>query len=400
MGGNPALILYLLEHHYSIVDRDELFHLIKKIITGSASKKDEDEVNKEFFDPFVSDSWDQRRMGEKDEALERILKNVKKSLGQTSNKSKTREIVFRLGKVAAVITLLSILGLYGLQFMRDEESNRVEELSSNLQPGEEKASLTLSDGTILDLEDLSVGEAFENSDFTVIKTEKGNLEYCYNESLENKSPKDEWNTLSTPLGGKFQIVLADGTKVWLNAKSTLAFPKIFFGDTRRVKVTGEVYFEVSPDRNKPFIVNTKEMDIQVLGTSFNVSTYEDNAYPTISLIEGGVQVKTALSISNLVPGQRASIENNQINVAAFDIESEIAWKNDYFLFKNKNIKEIMNDLARWYDAEVEYQGEDWEDKNYTIRISRRENIGEILSIIELTESVKFKIIGRRILVVT
>jgi ferric-dicitrate binding protein FerR (iron transport regulator) len=142
------------------------------------------------------------------------------------------------------------------------------------------------------------------------------------------------------------------------------------------------------------------MDIQVLGTSFNVSTYEDNMYPMVSLIEGAVQVKTGTAISKLTPGQRASIDNDQIHVGLFDIESEIAWKNDYFLFKNKNIKEIMSDLARWYGAEVEYQGENWADKNYTIRISRRENIEEILSIIELTESVKFKIKGRRIIVVT
>src|SRR5690606_19206192 len=134
-----------------------------------------------------------------------------------------------------------------------------------------------------------------------------------------KSSREEWNTLSTPLGGKFQIVLADGTKVWLNAESTLVFPKNFSGDTRKVKTTGEVYFEVSHDKKKPIIVSTKNIDVQVLGTSFNVSTYEDNVSPTVSLIEGAVQVKAGSSVSNLIPGQRASIENNQISVGVFDI---------------------------------------------------------------------------------
>ncbi len=389
------------------MDRDQLFQLIKRIITGSATKQEEEKVNRELFDSFISDGWDRGKMGDKARIQERILTTVSKRLGQPRRRSKTREIVIKFGKIAAVVTLFSVLGFYGLQFMNDDKSNgvdksdRVDELTSSLKPGGEKALLTLNDGTILNLEDLSVGEKFANPDFTVIKTGAGNLEYRCREGGVNHSSEEEWTTLSTPMGGKFQIVLADGTKVWLNAESTLSFPKQFSGDIRRVKATGELYFEVSADKNRPFIVNTKEMDIRVLGTSFNVSTYEDNAYPKISLLEGAVQVKTESSASNLMPGQRASIENTQINIGDyFDVESEIAWKNDYFIFKNKNIKEIMSDLARWYGAEVAYQGENWADKNYTIRISRRENIGEILSIIELTESVKFKVNGRRIVVIT
>lgn len=381
------------------MDRAELLQLIKKVITGTVSKKEEEVVDRDFFDPFVSGHWAADKMGEKREVQKKIVKNIRNGLARSGSRANIQKLVIITGKIAAAIILFSIVAFYGLRFMPNRSIDRVEELTSSLQPGKEKASLTLGNGTILDLEDLSVGNAFEGADFVVIKTEEGRLEYRYHERLGNQSVNEEWNVLTTPMGGHFKIALADGTKVWLNAESSLAFPENFSEDARRVKVSGEVYFEVSYDQKRPFIVNAKEMDIQVLGTSFNVSNYEDNAYPTVSLIEGAVQVNAGSSVSKLAPGKQASIDNGQIHVGPFDIESAIAWKDDYFLFKDRNIKEIMSDLARWYDAEIEYEGENWVDKNYTLRISRRKNIGEILSILELTESIKFKVTGRRIVVV-
>lgn len=378
------------------MNKSQFSHLIKNVLAGSASQEEEEYVNKHFFDSSLAPKWDEEEMGKKEEIQTRLLSSIKR---EHSKKSKARKLSIKLAKVAAALTLFLMTGFYGHQNLLKESQTSIKS-DQTLLPGKEIASLKIDDGTILNLDKLQIGEVIEKEGFSVVKTAEGYLEYQYRNTHDTKlTLKEELITLSTPKGGKFQIVLADGTKAWLNAESSVSFPKSFASNVRKVKVTGEVYFEVHPDRNKPFIVNAREMDIQVLGTSFNVSAYEDGLDPSISLVEGSVQVKTESSQSILSSGQQARISDKQIQVGDFDLESEIAWKDDYFIFKNRNIKEIMSDLARWYDAEVEYQGKGWEDKNFNIRISRRQNIEEILSIIELTDAVKFKIQGRRIVVV-
>ncbi|ULT24277.1 FecR domain-containing protein [Sphingobacterium sp. E70] len=204
--------------------------------------------------------------------------------------------------------------------------------------------------------------------------------------------------LSNPKGGKYQINLEDGTKVWLNAESSLIFPEHFAADRRLVQVKGEAYFEVAESKHKPFIVAGNGFGIRVLGTKFNVSDRDNLHLAKVALLQGSVSLTSKAGHTMLKPGERAKISASGVQIDQFDAESEIAWKNNYFIYKDENIKTIMADVAQWYDAEVIFEGKDWDDVNLKMKVSRRENIEEILSLLELTKSVKFKIVERRIYV--
>lgn len=381
------------------MNKKYIISLIQKILSGSSSKEEEKEVNSTLYNSFISEKWDEDELGNKKEVQNRLEERVGKAIkedGKLLNPQISNWVI--LFRVAAVITVFSFVVFFGWSYW--QQKMQMDQLANNiLKPGSDKAFLELNDGTVLSLEDMKVGDQYKNDYFLVKKTADGNLEYVHSENKSRRKSGDGWNTLKTPLGGKYQIVLADGTKAWLNAGSSLTFPESFSGKERLVKAKGEIYFEVSPDKTKPFIVNTNDLDIRVLGTSFIVSTYkEDYLYPSVSLIEGKVELSVDGHASNLVPGQKAIVRKQGLEIQPFDEESEVAWKNDYFIFKDRNIKEIMSSLGRWYDADIEYQGDDWIDKKFTVRISRRQDIREILSLIELTGSIEFKIVGRRVIV--
>lgn len=372
--------------------RKNLLHHIKNILSNEKTQDSENIVNQYFLETFESEDWDEERLGDKSERKSRILSGVESKI----NQRKVFDLKYLL-RYAAVLFIVGFLGIGGW-YLFDRNQDLAAE-TTYLTPGGDKAVLELGDGTRFDLSTLQEGETYEKSGFTVSRNTKGNLEYAYQQVSDNKGTK-EWATLATPSGGQYSIVLEDGTKAWLNAGSTLSFPSSFAKEKRVVKANGEVYFQVSKEKDRPFIVQARGFDIQVLGTSFNLSAYEDrwNNSPTVALLEGSVEIKTPHAVSRLSPGEKATMYNENIAVTRFDAESEVAWKDNYFVFKDRNIKEIMSALARWYDAEVEYIGEDWKDKNYTIKMSRHKDVKDVLSIIELTKSVKFKIEERRITV--
>jgi len=383
------------------VEKKRILHFIWKIISGTATREEEDAVNEHFQEAFYMEDWDEEELGNKKEVEEKILSRVNEYVDTDRTKRFRIKDFFRY---AAVLAMFVGIGILIKQYLPRLETGSESELVYDfLQPGSDEASLELSDGTVLNLADLEVGENIERSGFHVTKTNKGNVEYVF-EDVNTHLNNIKWNTLKTPVGGKYQILLPDGTKVWLNAASSLSFPSRFASDQRIVKASGEVYFEVAQDESLPFLVESKDVVIKVLGTSFNLSSYEGEATSsssTVALLEGAIRLKSNTGESiNLTPGQKAFVGSEEIGVERFDAESEIAWKNNYFIFNNQNIKNIMAVLARWYDAEVIYEGENWKDKNFTMRMSRRESIEEILSIIELTKSIKFKIERRKITVYT
>lgn len=382
------------------MDKKKILYFIQKIVNGTASHEEEARVDKHFQQAFYSEDWDEEAYGNKKEVEERIISKVNEHVYKSGNKPKILRMHRYLRYAASVVLLLGI-AVFVKYYIDQTKDNNVEANREVLKPGADLASLQLSDGTILDLNNLQIGKDLEKSGIVVTKTDTGNLEYVF-KGKNTISDKIEWNTLTTPIGGKYQIVLIDGTKVWLNSGSSLSFPSHFEKNQRVVKVSGEVYFEVAHDSSKPFLVNVKGFEVQVLGTKFNVSTYYDDGIrvsPSVALVEGSVKLRSDEGESRvLVPGQKAVVGKQGIGVEKFDVESEIAWKDNYFIFKDKNIKEIMVFLSRWYDADVLYIGDEWEDKTFTIRMSRREKIEEILSIIELTKSIEFKIEGRRVTV--
>ncbi|WP_316818010.1 FecR family protein [Pedobacter nyackensis] len=276
---------------------------------------------------------------------------------------------------------------------------------NNIQPGGNKAILTLFDGSKLSLSDIKNGELVNQSGIKIVKTKEGEL--IYTVTKENSAPDAEqhfkYNILETPRGGQYRINLPDGTRVWLNAQSSLKFPQTFAGfNERRVELSGEAYFEVSKDKSKPFKVISVSSsgiqdEIEVLGTHFNLSNYSDDKIAKTTLLEGSVRVTSASVSKILKPGQQSILSSNRFEVKNVDVEEVVSWKNGFFIFENDNLEGILRKIARWYDVDISYDGH-LNHVEMIGAVSRSTSLAEVLDILEKTDKFKFKLKGRRILV--
>ncbi|MFN0290090.1 FecR family protein [Pedobacter helvus] len=266
---------------------------------------------------------------------------------------------------------------------------------TNIQSATQKAILTLSDGSKIDLNEKAVGTIATEGQLPV-QQRSGQL--IYQGSISEQS-HFVVNTLTTPKGGYYQLMLNDGTKIWLNAASSISYPVAFSGGDRRVKISGEAYLEVAKNPKQPFYVETDGCQIRVLGTSFNVSAYNDDILVTTTLVEGAVNVKSGNSSGVLKPNQQSIVNksSNELVVKTVDTEKALAWKNGYFMFDNEDIRSVMKSIERWYDIEVSYSG-NLTGKTFGGTISRSDDVRNLLKNIELTETVHFKIEGRRVTV--
>lgn len=267
--------------------------------------------------------------------------------------------------------------------------------SKTIQPGSKKAVLTLADGSQVALEQTIVGNIPGQAN---LKQHNGQLIYENNAQLATAAENAQ-NTITTPKGGEYQLILHDGTKVWLNAATRLSYPVQFSGSERRVKVEGEAYFEVAKNAKMPFIVQGNGTEVRVLGTHFNVSAYADDDYVKTTLVEGSVEVRKNQQKAMLKPGQEALISFSVpgIKVSDVDTEQALAWKNGYFMFDNQDIKGVMKLVGRWYNVDIAYQG-NLAGKTFGGTISRFGDIRELLKSMELTGTIHFEIQGRRVIV--
>jgi ferric-dicitrate binding protein FerR (iron transport regulator) len=291
---------------------------------------------------------------------------------------------------AAILIFVS----FSIFFFLKKQTSIVTKDNSNLvndiQPGNNKAVLTLADGKKISLDDFGNGEIAEQQGIKVIKSSDGQLIY----TLSN--PKDFsnstlYNTIETPMGGQYQVNLPDGSKAWLNSGSYLRYPVKFSGKERKIEISGEVYFEVAKIEGIPFKVQAGEQTIEVLGTHFNVMAYTDEASINTTLVEGSVKVTNGEKSTIIIPGQQSRLKNGEFEVLSVDIDEVIAWKNGFFVFKNENLKSMMRKISRWYDVEVVYQG-NIVDKSFGGKISRSRNISELLKILESTGSIHFEVV--------
>ena len=268
-------------------------------------------------------------------------------------------------------------------------------------PGDNKAILTLSDGTKIILEDAKNGILANQAGVSIQKTSDGKLLYSFSNSANTVSPETKenviYNKIETPIGGKYQVNLPDGSKVWLNSSSSLRFSALFNGDTREVELSGEAYFDVSKNKSKPFRVITKDQIVEVLGTQFNINSYSDEGPIKTTLIEGSVKIIYKDKVVLLSPGQQFQPKELVSAVLEADTEEVVAWKEGYFVFKNEDIKSIMRKLSRWYNVEVSYSG-DIPEVGFGGNISRSKDISEVLDVLQLTNAIHFKVEGRRITV--
>lgn len=307
-----------------------------------------------------------------------------------------RPRVFVRVAAAAAVLLLAAASYFWL--VPEKPAQQPAATADNaIKPGRNQAILTTSDGATINLTDASAGRLAADQGMLIEKTADGQVIYK-NENGKTTTGAVVYNTIQTPMGGQWHLVLPDRTQVWLNANSTLNYPVMFTGKERVVQLTGEAYFEVSPDKQAPFKVTSGNQTVAVLGTAFNIMAYPNEKQIATTLLSGSVKVAWGRQSQTLLPGEQTQLLNQQLHLAkGVDTEQVIAWKNGYFKF-NGNIEEIMNQVARWYDVEVEYSGTVDKSRKYQGEISRTRDLPEVLHIIEYAGNVHFRINKRRITV--
>lgn len=300
-------------------------------------------------------------------------------------------------KIAAVAAIAIVIGTGWFYFKKPVVDQSQQQASTtDVAPGSIGATLTLANGKKIKLGASNSGELANEAGVTITKTAQGELIYEVSNPIDEAS--DKINTLSTTNGETYRVRLPDKTEVWLNAASQLKYPASFTNDTeRRVELQGEAYFQVTKDKNHPFIVSTNQQQIKVLGTHFNVRGYANEPIKT-TLVEGSVQVSNPMSAKVLKPGQQSTLfANGNFVVGPSDMVLDLAWKNNEFMFESEPIENVMKMVERWYNVEVVYVGKKSAEK-FGGGVSRFDKVSKVLELLERTGAVKFKIEDRKIFV--
>ena len=389
------------------MNKIEFYNLVTSYLAGTASAEEE-KLLLRYYD-FLQEnqlSWDEDRMGDYEEVKKTVYRKALNEIaGHEKGKHNKISYLFLNWRVAAasiIIILLSTVTWFQLKSPAEQvvkaDDKRVP-VTHDIAPGSNKAILTLADGSQVVLEDAHNGDITRQKNVTISKTKNGQLVYRAGGTVrpaENKIPA--FNTIKTPVGGQYRVVLSDGTKVWLNSGSSIKFPVTFVGNERSVEIEGEAYFEVAKDKKKPFKVFSDDQVVEVLGTHFNVNAYKDEANIKTTLAEGSVKVSSD-GISNMItPGQQARLsrKSHAMNIVAVDTDAAISWKDGLFVFNDEDIHSIMRKVSRWYGVEVVFQNDI--NEKFGGVISKFENVSQVLKILEVTETIHFKIEKRRITV--
>lgn len=325
---------------------------------------------------------------------------VEARLMQDINRKKIRPLFYRYRVAAAAVILLAMAGgfwWFASVTRTAQQASPAKELAAvnkenDVAPGTSKAMLTLADGSTVTLD--SAGNQVIQQGKTLVQQSNGQLQYA----AQGRGEAIGYNTLSVPRGGQFNIVLPDGSHVWLNSASTLRFPTAFTGKQRMVELQGQGYFEVKKDVAHPFIVKVNTTEVQVLGTRFDIMAYADEKSLNTTLLEGAVRMKQGVIQQQLVPGQQAVLDyaSGRMSVRPVDVDEVVAWKTGFFEFDNATITAIMRQLSRWYDIEVSHLNNN-SSRLFGGRISRNLPLSEILHMLE-ANGAKFNLEGRRLMV--
>jgi transmembrane sensor len=317
---------------------------------------------------------------------------------QELQKYRLRKIWFRYA--AAIIVLIGTAIAFVVSSNRQLDKSKSVLVKSNIHPGKETAVLTLADGRTITLDSAVNGTLAYQANASIIKLSNGQIMYNLKESLNGPIAM---NTMSTPKGGKYQVILSDGTKAWLNAASSITYPSAFTAKTRSVRISGEVYLEVAKNEQKPFVVDVNGQQlIKVLGTSFNVNSYSNESDIKTTLIDGSVKVENSGNIIFLKPGQQAVLAQQKEKNSVFKVVSDVntvqalAWKNGIFDFDRVDIKSVMRKIERWYNVEVVYEG-DMIAETLVGELPMNASIDRVLNILEKI-GIHFRIEGNKIIV--
>jgi transmembrane sensor len=346
---------------------------------------------KELFEQFKNEAYLQQTVNSLQETDKKIIWNRMAALDPSLGNSKIRRIWPGLAAAAILIIISTILISRKTETPGKTVTTNAP-LQKDVAPGGLNATLTLADGKSIILDSVVTGSLAHQGNTTVLN-KNGQLIYSPTTSTGNTDVL--YNTLTTSRGQTYPLTLSDQSKVWLNAESSIRFPVSFTGNARKVEITGEVYFEVAHNATQPFTVNVKGIDIQVLGTTFNVNAYNNEEVIKTTLIAGSVSITKGNQKKQIRPGQQAQVIANEIKITDnVDVDKITAWKKGLFTFRGDKLGEVMKNIARWYNIEVELEGHA-KDVEISGDIYRTSNLSEVLKILSALD-VECSIEGRKL----
>lgn len=357
---------------------------------------------KEKLDNWYQEHSEEQLTWTKDnneEALrERLFRNILIKNG--NYKLRKMQLSKTVYKYAATVLVVVAFGIWFFLNNKDVDikTETVVQSTINIDPGKETATLVLGDGTELQLDTVSNGLISTNDAVEINKTGAA-VNYQNEQSLKDEKQPVKYNTIYTNRGNQFQIILADGTKVWLNSESSIRYPTQFNGNTREVELTGEAYFEVVKNKQQPFYVNAKGIEVEVLGTHFNVNAYADEPFIKTTLVEGSVKVSRKDNSVLVSPGEQAMAANSEtgIKVLKVDVQQVLAWQQGFFEFTNISLPEIMRQISRWYNIDIKLEDGKYNER-FGGRISKNLNLEKVLELLR-TSGIEFEMKEDRVLVV-
>jgi transmembrane sensor len=388
--------------------KEEVQKLVDKYLHNTATAEETEKLFQWYRTEMNADSQWNFDLDEDEENLKSFIFSQIEVPESTDNQFKPQRKYYSLVAAASVLFFIAS-ALYF--FLRTDYNITdpipvkvvVNPVVNDIQPGGIKAILTLSDGKKIVLDDSQNGVVINQGGIKIHKNSEGVIEYTLsnssNEQRVNQKQETQlvYNIIQTPVGGKFQLNLADGSKVWLNSASSLRFPVFFAGDTREVELKGEAYFEVSKNEHKKFSVRSGNQTVEVLGTHFNINAYSDEPSITTTLIEGAVRVIELNSKKSqiLKPGEQSKVDSD-IRIQRKDIQAELAWKDGYFYFENASIETVMRQLGRWYGITARYESE-LPEHHFEGAIATNLTLLEVLEILQKS-NIHFRLEGKEVVV--
>ena len=325
-----------------------------------------------------------------EEHRKRILKAIKSQIDPPA-----RKLWPAIAAAASLFLVLTAGLLYYTNPNQSDKQQAAVQNAPNILPGRTGATLTLANGRKISLAGTGKGEIAKEAGVTISKSKEGQLLY---EAGPAVASHNQINTLTTANGETYQLLLPDGSTVYLNAASTLTYGTTLRDDRgiRRVRLEGEAYFEIAKDKTHPFIVATNRQEVEVLGTHFNISNYANDPGSKTTLLEGSIRLNRH---TMLKPGQQAEVAlSGRISVTEVDADNAVAWKNGYFQFDGEDLESIMRKVSRWYDVEIVYEDEQLKRLGFAGTVSRYKSVVQVLKTLQMTNALNFKVSGRTIVI--
>ncbi len=379
----------LLRNDCSQDEKNELFLLLQDI-------DDDDKLTMMLEDAWNAYQQPTHSISREtaDTLLQTILEGDRKVAVMPAGRKRIPWI--RVSVAASVIVLIGLAAYFSFFNNSKTAPETATIITNDVKPPEtNRATITLSNGQTVYLDSVGNGQLAMQGKIKLVKLANGSIAY---ESADGSVSREMmYNTLANPRGSQVAtITLMDGSKVWLNAGSSITYPVAFIGNERKVTIDGEAYFEITTNTAMPFKVAKGSMEVQVLGTHFNVNAFEDEANVKVTLLEGSVKVISGSVSGVLKPGQQAQVDAAMKIVEDVNLEQVMAWKNGLFSFESSDIKTIMRELARWYDIDIEYATEVQE--TFYVKLDRNTSVSSVFKILETTGGVHFDIKGKKIIV--